>query len=426
MQVNLATAAGVSRPADNGRTAPLPDLFQLLEPSSAAQVRHEQDLERCAEKRRRKESEHQQVAASASLAPRPSELMLKAEREMAPGSHAARAQQSHSQLQEQVSQRPPGFRQALTDAASHSAGERPPATARTRAAGAPGGESKTAAPGGAENGKSAQPAEPGANSPGASPARPGAGAGPPMPSGGPRLPAVRPAASSPLPAYHLAGASQTASRGLAMASAAASARPGATNSSGARAPSGTPVAAATARAGAAGGKTAARPTAPAEPEPRSSDANLERILRFIHTRVGKERSVAALRLEPPELGTIRLRMDLRNEQLSLQIETQTVAARQLLTEHVESLRRSLEASGIHLERVEIRAPAASTDASDADNSPQAGAWTGAEESSGRSDAESAGGGLSGETEFPSMEPSELPGGAVFPEPVAESLVNVLA
>jgi hypothetical protein len=211
-----------------------------------------------------------------------------------------------------------------------------------------------------------------------------------------------------------------------MARTVASARPDATNPSVARAPGGTPIAAATARAGAPGTKTAARPTAPAEPEPRSSDVNLERILRFIHTRLGKERSVAALRLEPPELGTIRLRMDLRNEQLSLQIEAQTDAARKLLTDHVESLRRSLEASGIHLERVEIRAPAVSTDAPDANHSPQAGAWMGAEGSGGRSDAESAGGGLSGETESPSTEPSGLSGGTVLPEPVAESLVNVLA
>ncbi|MEW6252694.1 MAG: flagellar hook-length control protein FliK [Planctomycetota bacterium] len=87
---------------------------------------------------------------------------------------------------------------------------------------------------------------------------------------------------------------------------------------------------------------------------RNPDANTERILRLVHTRIGQERSVATLRLDPPELGTVRLHIDLRGEQLGLLIETQTPAARRVLEDELETLRRGLAASGIQLERVALR------------------------------------------------------------------------
>jgi flagellar hook-length control protein FliK len=171
-------------------------------------------------------------------------------------------------------------------------------------------------------------------------------------------------------------------------------------------------------------KSSARPAVAAEPEPRSSDANVERILRFVRAQIGKDRAVATLRLDPPELGTIRLRMDLRNEQLALDVQTQTVAARRLLSKHVETLRRDLEASGIHLGRVEIHA-APRIDARET-ATPQSGDWSAPDGSQSQSDPQTAGGGQSGELESPRAGPSELEGEPAFPGSVTESLVNILA
>lgn len=108
----------------------------------------------------------------------------------------------------------------------------------------------------------------------------------------------------------------------------------------------------------------ARPAAPAAgPAPRpaaaeSADrqADIERIVRLIRTEIGRERSRATLRLDPPELGTIRMHMDLQKDRLFLRVDTQSPVAQRLLTEDVDALRLGLAQSGIHLEKVEIRPP----------------------------------------------------------------------
>jgi flagellar hook-length control protein FliK len=428
MQVNLAPPAGTDRPACNGRAILRPDSGQLLEPSPAARSRHELDQEWHAEQRRRKDVEQHEIAASAANSPRPSELMLRAEREMAPGSHAARDQQLRGQLQDQVSQKPVGFRQALTDAARQGSGDRSSTPARTPVADAPSGPSAPSTAGGAED---AKPARPPATTPTATPqtaTRGGAMSGSPSPAGGASTGSASSVSAAPrAPVGNVVGAVQAGVRIAVSARASATSPSGSATIAGAgRASPATAAPHDMQRLGATGPKVAGRPSAPPEPEPRSSDANIERIVRYLHTRIGKERSVATLRLDPPELGTIRLRMDLRNDQLSLEVETHTAAAQQLLADQAETLRRSLEVSGIHLERLEIRAPAVTPDASDAHHPPQAGVWTGADQNRAHSDAESAGGGSSGEAESPAAEPPELVGGAVPSEPVAESLVNIWA
>jgi hypothetical protein len=86
-------------------------------------------------------------------------------------------------------------------------------------------------------------------------------------------------------------------------------------------------------------------------------ANIERIVRIIAQRIGGERSHTVMRLDPPELGSLRLQMDLRGEALTLRIDTSTHVAHRLLTDDAEQLRQGLEAAGIRLERIDIRPPA---------------------------------------------------------------------
>lgn len=87
-----------------------------------------------------------------------------------------------------------------------------------------------------------------------------------------------------------------------------------------------------------------------------SGANVERITRVVLGRLNKNRSSTILRLDPPLLGSVRLQLDLRDQALQLRIDTQTDVAHRLLSEQMDSLRRNLEAAGIHLERVEVRPP----------------------------------------------------------------------
>jgi flagellar hook-length control protein FliK len=173
------------------------------------------------------------------------------------------------------------------------------------------------------------------------------------------------------------------------------------------------------------GKAAAATSAP-EPAPGNSDADVARIVRLVATRLGKDHSVATLRLDPPELGSLRLRLDLRQEQLSLQIDAQTPAARRLLSERTDVLRRSLEAAGIQLERIEVRGPAMTDHAGRSDTPQQSDSWAHGQDGSARDPTGSAGGGPHPGTDSNPASPAAPLAREATVEPAAESLVNVLA
>jgi len=153
-----------------------------------------------------------------------------------------------------------------------------------------------------------------------------------------------------------------------------------------------------------------------------ADANIERILRFVRTQLGPDRTRATLRLDPPELGNVRLRMDLHKDVLLLRIDTQTPLAHRLLSEQIESLRDRLEAAGIQLERVEIRPPTA-TEAPSPDMPPEPDARQAGRDGSADADAEHP---PDQGTESMPVEPAERSAHETIPEPVTESLVNILA
>ncbi|MFO0839158.1 MAG: flagellar hook-length control protein FliK [Phycisphaerae bacterium] len=75
----------------------------------------------------------------------------------------------------------------------------------------------------------------------------------------------------------------------------------------------------------------------------------------MRTQIRAGSSTTTMRLDPPELGMLRLRMELRDETLRLDVDAQSRAAQRLLSEHIDALRDGLAAAGIHLQQVEIRA-----------------------------------------------------------------------
>ena len=112
--------------------------------------------------------------------------------------------------------------------------------------------------------------------------------------------------------------------------------------------------------------TAAKEIAQAEPDPDSDRARtIDRIVQLVRSRSLGEKTSATLRLDPPNLGTLKLHMDLDHDQLTLRMEPETITAQELLTKHMDQLRSSLEAGGIQLVQVQIVPPTQPMDGRDA-------------------------------------------------------------
>lgn len=434
MQVNLMGTGTAAGSPGAGRTLPA-EFLQMLQPTVASRTRHEQAAECCEEERRRQDDQNDAATASAAAQPSSTDQLRQAERDMAPGSTAARRDQLHSQAEQSAAQDRHGFRQVLAEATGRRAPENAPATASEPVSAVAQPATETL---GADQPETVQPSlAPSATSP--------------------RNTAQAPA-TSPVFAEVLTGADNWARLAASVIPAPmGEAQNNTLDASGARAAASriadAPAAAAAATGTSASGGSSARvtggavaavegvalkntasetaPSAAAQPEAEpdgNSDANIERILRFIHTRLDKNRSVATLRLDPPELGTVKLRMDLRDHDLSLSVDAETVAARRLLAEHLDALRRNLEASGIHLEHVEIRVPAATNETRDTGLPQQPDLPPRDFGSSTRRDPEFAGAddGQQGSNAHADPTGESSPIAAVTLEPAAESLVNVLA
>ena len=152
-------------------------------------------------------------------------------------------------------------------------------------------------------------------------------------------------------------------------------------------------------------------------------ANIERIVRMIAQRIRGERSHTVMRLDPPELGSLRLQMDLKRELLALRIDTSTHVAHRLLSADVDRLRRGLEASGIQVERIEVRPPTQDPQVSEQGGAEHGETQGEAREGSGETDAEHPQ--EHGRDSDPARSPERATGGT-DPEPATESLVNLVA
>jgi len=329
----------------------------------------------------RRDAEERKAELAAAAPPGPAETMFQAERRMDPSSRAWRRQQLNAHAPEQkTSHGGRAFQQALADAGSPRCAEaRKPSNLTTDDAAKPdsigqgdgrkGRSAKAAPPADAESARSNT-----SNSAG----RPGAARSSEFsPS------AVRPTAvEGRSPAATGAGRSATAVRavtastgladqgGVEKALASQSAKP----AGNARPAAAISAAHADARTPLKSARVATKPAAnAAQAETADRQENVERVLRTIHSRLGRERSTVILLLDPPELGSVRLRMDLRKDTLSLRMDTQTQVAHRLLMQGLDSLRQGLESAGIHLERVEVRPPSPPPHGAGADLGQQADA-----------------------------------------------------
>lgn len=431
MQVSLLSTIGGGPPADRSSLLLLPNLLKLMgaDPQALREQREEEQQER-------REERHRQVLAAGGVGPpNPTELAVKAERKLVPGTRAAR-QQMWTDIRQQDTQRR-AFQRTLADAAQRGSRPAGPAArgATEPASGAsakPAGSAQRPAQDGADDLRPARSSEPvrpnatGLQRSASAATSVGANAnaavgrlaeGLPFEAALPQR-AVRPAAT----VRAVEGISQ--GRGTALgggeSSVASAGKPGA---GGAKSPGGSLVTASAAGGPAAKSTVATGGATRAETaQVGKADANGERIVRVVRSQIGREHARVTLRLDPPELGTVRLQMDLHKDTLVLRIETHTPLAHRLLSEQIESLRQGLESTGIQLERVEVRPPTAA-DAHNADLPPEPDGRGAGQEGSAHADAEHP---TDRGTEATPAEPADRPARETIPEPATESLVNILA
>jgi flagellar hook-length control protein FliK len=100
------------------------------------------------------------------------------------------------------------------------------------------------------------------------------------------------------------------------------------------------------------GQTAApMPALPAEA--RFAEANHPPMVTGITTRLLPDGGTMTLRLDPPELGAMAVSVRVSGGQLTATLEAESADAVKLLTHSISSLRNSLEASGVSIDRIEV-------------------------------------------------------------------------
>jgi flagellar hook-length control protein FliK len=419
VQVSLLAMSPAGAASGTINSLLLPELFKSASPSKQTQAWREQ---RDGEERRRRDGDDPQALVAGTTIHGATRAIQDAERNMAPGSRAARQAAQGDQDQKPAQQRG-AFQKTLADAnarenrssagresANESTGEKPAATPQR------------AEPVAKEAPSNETPPRDGAKPQAANETRRASTA----PSSTARTASATTVAA---PSNAAAPTTATVGAGRALTALAATARvaaPTSTGTSPVAAKGGTAPTAAFLEAKSIGTRAATSSTraAPAQTtEEGKSDANVEQVLRVLRSQITQNRAQTTLRLDPPEFGTVKLHLDLRQDVLALRIDTQTDAAHRLLSKEIESLRHGLEAGGIHLERVEVRPPAATPnpDQSALPQQPDAHGQSGQNAADAHAEHAAETG-----TEAHLAAPTEIGASETFTESATESLLNILA
>jgi|GEM_PF-6227967 len=86
---------------------------------------------------------------------------------------------------------------------------------------------------------------------------------------------------------------------------------------------------------------------------QSQRTRFDKLIGSMRLRMGEKRSTAQLRLNPPELGRIRVDVRLVGRRLVVGVQAESESARELLSRRVESLKESLKEHGIQVDRFEV-------------------------------------------------------------------------
>lgn len=100
--------------------------------------------------------------------------------------------------------------------------------------------------------------------------------------------------------------------------------------------------------------TAFNPAGLTQAESSNDALNSARLTRGLNAAVNQQGGNITLRLTPPELGTVRIQLNLQGGNVSAQFHAETDSARTLLTQQLGQLRTSLESQGLNVERLGVQ------------------------------------------------------------------------
>jgi flagellar hook-length control protein FliK len=95
----------------------------------------------------------------------------------------------------------------------------------------------------------------------------------------------------------------------------------------------------------------ARPAGP--PPANAFSATIERLAAEISTHIRDNRHEVTMRLEPPELGALRIELSLDGDRLQARLTAEIADARQLIETHLPELRQALQAHKLDLVNVQV-------------------------------------------------------------------------
>jgi len=102
---------------------------------------------------------------------------------------------------------------------------------------------------------------------------------------------------------------------------------------------------------------AAPARAESTPESRFAEANHQRIVTAVRTELLPSGGAMHIRLDPPELGALQVRVEMRDGAVTAAFQTSSDQATQLLSHSLGQLKHALESQGISVEKLQVeRAP----------------------------------------------------------------------
>lgn len=112
----------------------------------------------------------------------------------------------------------------------------------------------------------------------------------------------------------------------------------------------------------AGGTSPAAQISPSNntsPEPAlqqsAEEANAARVARALQQAVKQGGGTVTMRLMPPELGVVRVQMELSNGVASVRFQTEDASVASMLTRQMTTLKQALESRGLRVDRLEAQA-----------------------------------------------------------------------
>jgi len=86
----------------------------------------------------------------------------------------------------------------------------------------------------------------------------------------------------------------------------------------------------------------------------NTQLNTARIARGLQNAVQQKGGAVTLRLTPPEMGTVRIQLQIHNGTVNAQFHAETESTRSLLNQQISQLRTSLEHQGLSVDRLSVQ------------------------------------------------------------------------